>query len=162
MTDGSASKKRLWEETGGEKKYLAEQAAKEAEMERLTAGLAECPVCKGKARIVIFGAKRHGVWVGCDKTEECSRYVECHTEGWSIAETAGDWNRRNRGWRKVVRRIKRWYRQRFGAERRARKRAEKEYLAKKEARMTKMREVFGIIEPEREKKWWKFWRMGNK
>lgn len=151
------SKKPLWVETGGEKRVLEARAAKEALLRKLTEGLARCPICKEAAKIVLFGLKEHGVWVGCDRTEECSRYVECHAEGWSIADTVGSWNLRNSGWRKWVRMGKRWCRLKFGAEERAKKRIIREFKAKREAEIAKRREVFGIIQPPKAKKWWKIW-----
>ena len=158
MTEEAApSKKPLWRETGGEKRVLEARAAKEALVRRLTEGLAKCPVCKGSAKIVLFGLRGNGVWVGCDKTEECSRYIERHLEGWSIEDTVADWNRRNKGWRKWARGAKRWYRVRFGSEERAKKRVLRELKAKKEEELAKRRARFGILPPKKAKRWWKFW-----
>lgn len=158
MTEGdTSSKKPLWVETGGERKVLENWERQRELVSRLTGGLAKCPVCKGDAKITIFGLKGNGVWVGCDRTEECSRYIERHTEGWSIEDTAQCWNHQNYGWRRWVRLVKRWFRLRFGAEERAKKRIKRELSAKKAAELAKRRERFGILPPKKAKKWWKVW-----
>ena len=158
MTEGdTSSKKPLWVETGGEKRVLEARAAKAALIRRLTEGLAKCPVCKEKAKIVAFGMSGNGVWVGCDRTEECSRYIERHSEGWSIEDTAQCWNHRNYGWRKLVRLVKRWFRLHFGSEERAKKRVLKELKAQKAEELAKRRARFGILPPKNAKRWWKLW-----
>lgn len=153
---------RLWTETDGADRFLAEQERKRLEFEKLVSGLAKCPVCKGAARIERFGLLGHGVWVGCDETDECCRYIEFHEGGWSVEDTVRDWNRRNRGVLKCIRLVKRWFRLRFGKMARAERARKRELAAKKADEMAKKREIFGIFEPKSEKKWWKFWRMGNK
>lgn len=158
MKEEHPIKKPLWVETGGEKRVLDARAAQEALVRRLTEGLEKCPVCNGAAKIVSgYGFGGNGVWVGCDKTEECSRYIEAHTGGWSIEETVRDWNYRNSGWRKYVRFIKRLLRKHFGSTERAQRRIERELALKKEEEMLKRRARFGILPPKRVKKWWKVW-----
>jgi len=156
------ARNRLWTETDGAERYLAECERKRQEFERLVKSLAKCPICKGAARIDRFGLLGHGVWIGCDETDECCRYIEYHEGGWSIEDTARDWNRRNRGVLKCIRLLKRWFRVRFGKMARAERVRKRELAAKKAEEMAKKREIFGIFEPKTAKKWWKFWRMGNK
>lgn len=156
--DAVPIKNPLWVETGGEKRVLEAKAAQEVLVRRLMEGLAKCPVCKGPAKIVCgYGFGGNGVWVGCDKTEECSRYIERHTCGWSIEETVRDWNRRNTGWRKCVRSIKRWILNRFGSTARAKRLMERKIALQKEEELSKRRERFGIMAPKKAKKWWKVW-----
>lgn len=163
MKDGTTSTgKRLWTVTGGAEKIVAEEAEREKRYAEIKAGLARCPVCKGAAEIVRFGFRGKGVWVGCDRTEACSRYIEFHSEGWSVEDTARDWNKRNRGVRKLVRLTKKWFSDRFGSRQRADKRFRAEIAAKKAAEVAKRREVFGINEPQRAKRWWEFGKKGNK
>lgn len=148
---------RLWTVTDGAEKDIRLMEEREAKVREITDGLAKCPVCNHPAKLVRFGYHNRGVWIGCDRTEECSRYIERHLEGWSIEDTAECWNRRNRGMRKAVRMVKRWFRLHFGSEVRAEKRYRKVLAAKKLAEIAKRREVFGIIKPKRAKKWWKVW-----
>ena len=158
MTEESkTSRNPLWVETGGEKRVLKAWEAKRELISRLTVGLAKCPVCKGAAKIVTFGLSGNGVWVGCDKTDECSRYIELHTEGWSIEDTAAEWNMRNKGWRKCIRQTKRWFRIHFGSEERAKRRRLRELKAEKAKELAKRRERFGILPPKKARRWWKLW-----
>ncbi len=147
----------LWRVTGGEREKLRRDEERRTELEHLVKGLARCPVCKGPARVVLFGARGGGVWIGCDKTADCARHIEIHTEGWSIEEAAERWNRYNRGIFLCVRKVKNWWRKNIGAEGR-RERAEKRVAAeKKRAREARLRELFGIKRSEGEKKWWRVW-----
>lgn len=150
-------KKPLWVETGGERKIIEGWEAKRKLISQMTEGLERCPVCMGKARIETFGFNGNGIWVGCDKTEECSRYIERHLSGWSIADIVKDWNWRNSGWRKCIRLIKRKVRGVIGKEERIKRRLKKENEAKKKEETDKRREVFGVFEKKCVKKWWKVW-----
>jgi ssDNA-binding Zn-finger/Zn-ribbon topoisomerase 1 len=163
VTAGTTSTgRKLWTETDGAARVLQKEAEKRQQFQCIKAGLAKCPVCRKEAKIVRFGLGGKGIWIGCDRTEDCSRYIEFHAEGWSIEDTARDWNRRNRGWRKVLRRIKRGFYDRFGHLSRAEKRLQKEIKAKKEKNLAKRREIFGIFAPQRKKSWWIFGKKGNK
>lgn len=148
---------RLWTVTDGAENDIRIQNERDAKIREITEGLEKCPVCKSPAQLIRFGYHNRGIWVGCDRTEECSRYIERHSEGWSIEDTADCWNHRNRGIRKVIRLAKRWFRLHFGSEVRAEKRYKRELAAQKLAEIAKRREVFGIIEPKKAKKWWKMW-----
>lgn len=147
----------LWRETGGEKEHERCEAAERAKFERIERGLAKCMVCGGAAKIVTFGAKGEGVWIGCAETSDCARQIEIHTEGWSIEEAAERWNRYNRGVLGMIRRMKMWWRRNIGAERRARRAEERRMREIKGAREARLREVFGIKVGEGRKRWWKFW-----
>lgn len=121
---------KVWRETGGEKEYLRRKEEERLNRISIEAGLERCPVCGGRARVAIFGMEKRGVWVGCDASERCMRNIEWHSEGWSMKEVAEEWNRRNRGWRRGVRKLKMWLEREFGAEKRyerkIRREAEKE------------------------------------
>lgn len=148
---------RLWTVTDGAEKDFRHLEEMETKVREITEGLAKCPVCKQPAQLVRFGHRNRGVWIGCDRTEECSRYIERHLGGWSMEDVAQCWNHRNSGLRKVIRMIKRWFRMHFGSEARAEKRRRRGLEAERRAEIAKRREVFGIIEPKRAKKWWKIW-----
>lgn len=155
-------KTEIWKETRGTEELKREMALEEARRQGIVMGLARCPVCEKPAKAVEFGAEGNGVWVGCDRTDECCRYIEIHLEGWSLEECAGEWNRYNRGMMRKVRKLKRWASKKFGKERRAEKERER---AKKDAsamKMEQMREIFGLKEAKIERKWWNFWRNGNR
>ena len=114
------------------------------EIERHKKGLAKCLVCGSEAEIVVFGFEGNGVWVGCCKTDDCSRFIEYHKSGYSISDAVKDWNRLNSGIFGKIRRLKMWFRNNFGvvaAEKKRIKRAESE---KKRAKERKMEEIFGI------------------
>lgn len=163
MTDGATSKvKSLWTETDGAVRALREEAEREAKLAHIKASLVRCPVCKGEAEMVRFGLRGRGIWIGCFRTEECSRYIEIHTGGWSIEDTARDWNRRNRGIRKWIRSLKRCLFNSFGRRKRAERRYERELEQKKEAEAAKRLEIFGISTPKGKKTWWRFGNKGNK
>ena len=139
----------LWTVTRSAEEIAAEREAERKHAEELEAGLARCSVCGEAAKVVEFGLEGNGVWIGCDRSEECSRYIEMHEGGWSIEEAAAEWNRYNTGMYLVARRMKRWMRERFGAERRAERAREKQKRAKEAAERAKRREVFGIKAEER-------------
>lgn len=163
MTDGYAFLgKRLWTVTDGAEKVLQEEAARRQKFHLIKAGLVKCPVCGQEADIVIFGIRGKGVWIGCDRTEACSRYIEYHAEGWSVEDTAKDWNRRNCGLRKKIRQMKKWFYDRFGKQKREERRFLKELDLKKEQELSKRRKAFGISEQPKAKRWWKLGREGNK
>lgn len=148
---------RLWTETDGAERYLREQRRREEEFNRLVSGLVKCKVCGGAAKVQRFGRKGEGVWVGCDRTNECSRYIEIHTEGWSLEDTARDWNRRNSGMYGAIRRVKRWWRLHFGKMARAERREKRAKEEEKKAKRLRMMELLGIKMPKKAKKWWKVW-----
>lgn len=163
MKDGTTSTgKKLWTVTDGADKVVHAEKAWQERYAQIKAGLARCPVCKGAAEIVCFGLRGKGVWIGCDRTEACSRYIEIHTEGWSVEDTARDWNRRNSGIFKMVRLVKKWFFDRFGKVARAERRMRAEKSEKEAANMTKRRQVFGIKESGRAKWWRKFGKKGNR
>ena len=132
-----------------EAKYKQEEAARK----ELELGLARCPVCKGAAKVVEFGLEGNGVWIGCDRTDECSRYIEIHTEGWSVWEVAEEWNRYNRGVYLAIRRVKRWIREHFSAEKRREKRENRKILEENRAKEAKRREIFGLEQPKKKGIW---------
>ena len=105
--------------------------------------LVKCPVCGGEAKCVQFGIRGCGVWIGCDRSMECSRYIEVHLRGWSIEETARDWNRRNSGVCKVIRNVKGWFRRHFGKWAREERRIKKQKMAEKAEKEEKLKELFG-------------------
>ena len=129
-------------------------------------GLVRCPVCGGAAKVVVFGMEGEGVWVGCDRSVECCRNIEIRSEGWSVREVAGEWNKYNSGVLGWIRRAKVWCLKRWGKRAKEWKEMEKARWAEEE-RVEKERErVFGVGRREggkREKKrWTRIWRKGNK
>lgn len=142
-----------WAVTRGTEELEAERQTERAARLAIEHGLAKCPVCRGAARIVEFGLFGTGVWIGCDRTEECSRYIELHTEGWSIEECAAEWNKCNSGVCLVIRRVKKWFRERFGAEKRAEKRKIREEIVKNRAESERRREIFGVEKPKKRGFW---------
>lgn len=106
--------------------------------------LVRCPVCGGEAKCVQFGIRSEGVWIGCDRSMECSRYIEVHLRGWSIEETARDWNRRNSGVCLAIRRIKGWFRKRFGAMAREERRIKERKELEKREKEAKLKELFSV------------------
>lgn len=152
----------VWRETRGTDEVRRERAAAEARLLGIEAGLAKCTVCGRAAKVETFGREGLGVWVGCDRSAECGRYIEIHTEGWSIEETAREWNRCNRGAFGMIRRAKRWFRERFGAEKRAERKARAKERAEDERERAKRRRMFGMEEARSEGKRRRFWRKGNK
>lgn len=125
-------------ETGEIEAKQREEAA--ARME-VALGLARCPVCRGFAKVEEFGIDGKGIWIGCDNTDECARYIEIHTEGWSIWEVAEEWNRYNRGIFLLIRKVKRWFRLHFGAEKWRKKRENRAKIEKKRVEEAKRREI---------------------
>ena len=152
----------VWKETGGEVAILERAAAERKRFAEIEGSLAKCPVCRYEAKAVVFGAEGNGVWVGCDRCDECSRYIVLHTEGWSLEECAAEWNRYNSGVFLFIRRAKIWFRRRFGEEKRWEKRKNREEMGKKRAEDAKRREIFGIEGGKGIRKWWQVWRKGNK
>jgi ssDNA-binding Zn-finger/Zn-ribbon topoisomerase 1 len=151
----------LWIETGGESEYLEERERERERWEKIEKGLARCPICGEKAKVKEFGLGGIGLWVGCDRSEECVRNIEYHSEGWSFEEVAEEWNRRNRGIRLLIRRIKMWFERNFGERKKFERKELKERERIKKEIEKKRNEIFGIKE---EKKGWlrvKFWRKGK-
>jgi ssDNA-binding Zn-finger/Zn-ribbon topoisomerase 1 len=155
LEGAGSAKTEIWSVTRETAEIEAEHKREEAARRKLEAGLAKCPICGMRAKVVEFGLEGNGVWIGCDRTEECSRYIEIHTEGWSVWEVAEEWNRYNRGVFLVIRRAKRWIRKHFGAEKWRNSRENREFLEKKRAEEAKRREILGIKEPERGGFWHK-------
>ena len=145
-TSESLRGKSLWRETDGAERAISEEEKEREHLERVVMGLARCSVCEGAAKLCIFGLDGQGVWIGCDRGAECVRNIEYHREGWSVDEVAESWNHRNRGLNRVIRKIKRWMRERFG--RLARREREMKREAERERKEVerKMMEVFGIAE----------------
>ena len=155
-------RREVWRETGGEEEHLRREAAELAERERIVSGLAECPECGGKAEAVVFGAEGLGVWVGCNRSAECSRNIEMRTEGWSLAEVAAEWNRYNSGVLGFIRRMKIKIDRHLGGRKRAEKREKARRAAEERAREAELERVFGVVEAEKGRKRRRFWRKGNK
>ena len=121
-----------------------ERISYEDEIGRQKEGLARCLVCGAEAEIVVFGLEGNGVWVGCCKTGECSRFIEYHKSGYSISDTVKDWNRRNSGILGWIRRMKLWFRNNFGEVAAKKKREIQSEKKKKMDSEKKMEEIFGI------------------
>ena len=151
----------LWKETGGEKRYLSQKAKERARRREIEEGLAKCPVCGKGAKVRIFGLGGNGLGVGCDRSVKCSRNIEYHKEGWSLEEVAEDWNRRNRGIRLLIRRIKMWFEWKFGKEAKWEKQKRKEKARIKREIEKKRREIFGNKGRKRLIDRIKFWRKGK-
>lgn len=145
--------KGIWTVTRETAEIEAKQREEEAARRELEEGLAKCPVCGSKAKVVEFGLEGNGVWVGCDRTEECVRYIEIQTEGWSVFEVAGEWNRNNSGVYLLIREIKRWFRLHFGAEKWRKKRKNREIEEGNRKKEAKRREIFGLKQVKREGFW---------
>ena len=134
------------------------EAARERERQKrlaLEMSAVRCGVCGMMAKIVEFGLEGNGVWVGCDRTEECCRYIEIHTEGWSAEECVAEWNRYNSGmfgWlRKMKRKTRGWIENwRSGKTRKGRKAGRlRRFLGKVWEKMPK---VFGRTSTKSKKK----------
>lgn len=134
----------LWKVTDGAERVLRRERLKELHLQRLIAELASCPVCKRAAKLVVFGREGHGVWIGCDRSSECSRYIEYHSEGWSIEEVAREWNFRNKGINRVIRQIKGWARRSFSGEYRAERAKRREEEAEKAAEKAEKKERYRV------------------
>lgn len=134
----------LWKEVRSAEDIQAEREAEEARMAEKVAGLVRCPRCGGEAQICVFGAKRQGVWVGCDREDGCVRYIAWHKEGWSIDEVCDEWNRLNGGVWRIVREVKWWLWEKFGGVRRAEKRMESAKRQAQRAMMKRRAEIFGV------------------
>ena len=152
----------IWAVTRGVEEIRRERAEEVERYARIMKGLAKCPVCKGEAKAEVFGAEGHGVWVGCDRSAECCRYIEIHTEGWSLEEVAAEWNRYNSRVYRRIRRMKRWIRKHLGADKRAADEERAKREAEAEEERAKREKVFGIRRGKR-RSWWRgFWRKGSK
>lgn len=149
----------IWKVTKGTAEIEAEERAKLEQVRKIVDGLARCSVCGGRARVKVFGLEGNGVWVGCIRSPECSRYVELHTEGWSLEECAAEWNWYNTGWRKVLRKCKVWCMRRWGRVARAEKGWAKKVAEEKREVEERRREVFGVDEPKKGG-WWR--KIGGK
>lgn len=136
----------LWREVSGVEEVtrgiVAEREAR-AELER---SLKRCKVCGGRARIKEFGRRRTGVWVGCDRTSDCCRYIELHTEGWSVDECVAEWNWYNSGLIGIIRRMKYYFYKRIGKGRAIKRRIERDRRKKEREETRRRREAFGIKE----------------
>lgn len=152
----------VWRETRGTEEIAAEERKERERIARIESGLAKCSVCGGGAKWRVFGLEGHGVWVGCDRSAECSEYIEIQTEGWSLEEVAAEWNRYNSGVFGIIRRMKRWIKKRFGARKRAENREKAAKRAKIEEERAKRAQIFGVEREKRAGRWWKIWRKGNK
>ena len=140
----AGGRKKIYEETDGAERHREKEEAEEKRMKEMLRGMAKCSVCGGESRIKVFGLRGLGVWVGCDRSEECIRNIEKHDEGWSIEECVNEWNRNNSGLRRIIRKIKSWIRKRYGKTARTKKEYEKRKKEEKEKKRERMREVFGI------------------
>lgn len=134
----------VWTVTRGTEELERERAEENARRELIEKGLRRCPVCKGAAKIVEFGLEGNGVWVGCDRTAECSRNIVLHIEGWSIEEAAAEWNRYNSGIYLLLRKMKMWVERHLGARKRLENQQKREEEKRQRALDEKRREVFGI------------------
>lgn len=134
----------LWKELRSAEDIQADKAAKEARLSKIRAGLVRCPKCGGEAKIIVFGAEKQGVWVGCDRGEGCVRYIAWHKEGWSIEEVCAEWNKMNSGIWRVIRKVKGWLSERFGKVRRAEKRMESAKKKAQAAWRKRRAEIFGV------------------
>ena len=79
-----------------------------------------------------------------------------------MEEVAADWNRRNRGWRKWVRRIKHCIWKMFDEGKRYERKVAREKKRAERAEKERRREIFGIKKPKKVWRWLKFVRIGNK
>ena len=145
-TERMGSEGKIWKETGGEVEYLARVAEEDRRQREILNGLKPCCMCGEEAKAIVFGLEDQGIWIGCDRSEVCRRYIEIHSEGWSLEECAEEWNKYNGGWRKYVRRIKGWVRSKVGMDARYARKIKKEKSRKEAAEREKRREVFGIKE----------------
>lgn len=96
----------IWNEVRGSEELKREREGWDKRIKAIELGLRKCPVCGERVGVKIFGLEGNGVWIGCNKGVECSRYIELHTEGWSVEEVAAEWNRNNSGIRGMIRRAK--------------------------------------------------------
>lgn len=139
----------VWRVTDGAEKVVQRDQEFQEHLREVHRGLEKCSVCGSEAKICLFGLFGRGVWVGCDRTEECCRNIEYHDEGWSVDEVAECWNHRNRGLNYVIRKIKRWFRKVFRVGERERRRKEREEKERAKEEERKRRERFGIGEPKK-------------
>jgi len=68
--------------------------------------------------------------------------VEYHSEGWSLYEVANDWNRKNRGVNKIIRKVKGWVRRKLGKGSRIAQKIAKEQIKQRKESQKRREEVF--------------------
>lgn len=146
-------KSEIWKEVKGVAETEAEREEQATKEVLFWLGLKRCPECGGEARVSIFGRDLEGVWVGCEATPYCAKYIEYRKEGWSIAEVVREWNKYNSGVYKVLRRIKRWFSIRYGADARYLKRRKKERKAKARKEEAVRALVYGVESSKKRKNW---------
>ena len=137
---------KVWKETGGEAEALRRMEETEEREEWILSELEPCCICGGEPRAEILGLFGEGVMIGCDRSAECKRNIERHSEGWSLEEVAEDWNKRNSGARKWIRLFKSFFRRRYGKIARMEKREKKEKRKRELADRKRRMEIFGIEE----------------
>lgn len=126
----------LWEVKRTAREIREEEEAERRAMVVRVRECERCPVCGKRAYGMIFGREKRGVWVGCDRSPECLRNLEIHLEGWSFEEVCDEWDRKNRGLNRWIRRMKMWWGKRFGAARRW----EREFAKKEKDKKARSRE----------------------
>lgn len=136
---------KVWTETDGAERCLAARAAEELKYRELVRGLKRCSVCGGTAEAKVFGMRGEGVWVGCNRSSRCARYIELHTEGWSLEEAAAEWNRWNGGVVRWVRVAKRWISERIGRAAREERRRQAVREIEERERLRRRAEVLGAV-----------------
>ena len=134
----------LWKVTDGAERVMRRERLKELHLQGVIARLAKCPVCGEAAKLVVFGRDGRGVWVGCDRSPECARYIEHHVEGWSIDDATACWNHRNRGLNWVIRKLKMWFRRVFDKNERAEREKKREAAKKRELEKAERMKRFGV------------------
>ena len=161
--EGGEENGKPWVETGGEVEWAKKYEKALREWNEAVEGLAKCPVCGEAARVRIFGVGGKGVWVGCDRSAECVRNLEFHTEGWSVDEAMHEWNRLNRGVLGAIRRVKGMFRRAFGEGARYERRRKRERRASAAETDAKRRENLGVGKRKRvglieRLRWWRIRR----
>lgn len=139
----------LWRVTDGAERELTRAEKERFHIMGVLAGLEKCQVCGESAKICLFGLEGNGVWIGCDRSVECARNIEYHQEGWSIDDVAECWNHRNSGLNWLIRKVKGWFRGKFGERAREWRRKDEEAREREESDERRRREVFGIAEAKR-------------
>lgn len=131
----------LWKVSRSAKRVAEEEAAEKRKMVLRVRECARCPVCGKKVRGAIFGRKMRGVWVGCDRSPECARNIELHLEGWSFEEVCDEWDRKNRGLNRMIRKMKMWWENWFGEKRRREKEMRRQRLERERRNREELKEV---------------------
>ena len=152
----------VWKETRGTGELVREVMEAEERRRKKVEGMARCVVCNGAARAEVFGAEGRGVWVGCDRSPDCSRYIELHEEGWSLDEVMEEWNRWNGGVYRAIRKLKYWIWRAFSAEKRAERREKRCREAENGEKTARRCEIFGVEMGKRRSFWEKGWLKGNR